>query len=232
MAIEYVPAPPPETFARQFFAHALAKWAVHHPSAPSGEDRAVECLAAIDDALARLGSRTGPRADAAREYLSSARENIAGALSAYRSLGADLQGPLGIELVAAIESGRAARAAAEAAVEAASRDTVLDRVRDRELVYADGRDLDKRFLAVRDSLAFPSLPSVEAFQAAKHSTAELARRVQLGPKYRASTLHLALDQAVRASDLISKLWICFEPSAPSEAFELRAARFAEKAEAP
>jgi hypothetical protein len=174
-------------------------------------------LGELTRALARLGTRKGERAGVARAYLQGEIDRLRASVSAFLALGADPEsaapaydGPSIITLeatfagfTAAANVARSQIAHAETAEQLAAGRAALDAANfASKQAY---RALD----ALADSVAFPSLPDVDALGRAMSDTDHLASVARGKTPYR--TLQLAIEQVDRADQLTALLYVVFEP---------------------
>lgn len=193
----------------------------------TGRRRVNEALATIDDALAKLGKRTGARAVAARDYLVAQRSTLTAALGAFESVGADLDGASFVEVCDRLERAIANAVATERALKQCD-----DLSRLRELHDAADRARVERNIALKakDALlaaaTLPRIPDLDPFSVARAQSHDLAMAARSKAKPMAA-LHMALDQGRAASLDVARLWVCFENGA-SEFFDNRCARYLER----
>jgi len=229
--ISLMPAPPVAHMLRDTFADAVRKWGEdphHRPHVPSGEANVRAAIEALNDAITKLGKRTGARADAARSWLTGHRDRLAKALEAWQSVGANLDGAAIVDIAKRSEATRAAERDANRAFELASPAKVREARDAIDVVEATQRELMRDTTALLRSVAYPAIPDLRALTEAKNRTAELAHAIK-GAKP-ASALHHALDQGRDASADVARLWIVYEPATEHQAFTLRCARHAEGVE--
>lgn len=189
--------------------------------------RATAAVAVFDVALARLKGKTGERAEAAREAITAARAPIAAALDLVNSIGADLNGPIGVELQSRIQATRAALATALAAKEVAPRAQIRDVVIAIEEAWADIRELERDLDSVYERLIVPPLPDLGGLQSAEVSTRALE---SLPAKPSALQVHAAIQQGLEAPAHVAALFVAFETKPEHPCIQWRAQAVAERAE--
>ena len=192
---------------------------------PKAKDRAVASLELLDSALAKLGTRTGPREDAARQSLTAQRDRIAASLAHFESVKGDLSGPLAVQLSERIAASRAAVAAAYAAKEHATRANVESAILEIEKCLAESREIDRDLDAAKAALFPPEFPNVAEFETARSETEALERMPAKRPSARA--MHHVLEAAFRAVPAVSRLFVVYETTPDHELVKLRAKAIAE-----
>jgi hypothetical protein len=215
--VVYMPAPGPREMLRDSWRFALTSWAKRYEDVRAA-------IATCDAALSKLGKKTGDRADAARSELTATRARLTDALDAFASVGAELDGPAALDLIAKITTARAENAAAELAMRSAEEPADVRACRDAiDLASARGRKVDRELAALSQRLAFPKLPPVADIERAQSDTAQLVEFAGRSTQP-ARAMHLALDQGLAVSPAVAKWLVCFEP-ASGKAAELCALRW-------
>lgn len=188
----------------------LSRWVPAWGAAPRAEydlPKAQAIIAEIDRAFALLEKKkASARVDSARCYLADLRAPVAGVIALVESLGADFDGPLGIELTSRLRSTRLAYRAAMAAREVATRGNIKEAMLEVEASLADLRQLDRDIDSVNAGLIRLVLPESSAFLEAKNQTRALERAHRV-------TVHdikTAIDQGLAAPPLSAALFVAFE----------------------
>lgn len=209
------PKSPEETLS-DALAATLHRW-------QRGEASVRKALDELGQALESLGRKRGERADAARAWLESNRDRLSRALEAYLSFGADLEGDAALEAIAEIEANREALRKAEADFELAEGASVKLCRDALDVAQAQIRASNRKLTLAIYQAKFPSLPDLKSLAAARDDAAELETIAQP-----ARRVHVALDQALRASATTALLWVVFEGSKGSaDACDWRWARWLE-----
>ncbi len=206
-----------------------------NPQAKSGLDRLDAVLRAVDNARAELGKRDRAGASA---YLDGLHSTLTTARDAFLTVGDDCDGPAAVEIIQRFTAVRGQLRGAQRAHLSAPPDRAVlaEKLSDVHLAEAHERAAIADLVKLRDTLEFPFLPLLEAFERARISTEGLRGLARATP-LRASAVHAALEQGARGerSDMSSdarqafeteaRLWICFEST--SELFNWRWARYSE-----
>jgi hypothetical protein len=187
------------------FREALDRW-----SRKTLEARAY--LAAVEDAVERLGDKPGARAEACREFLTAERARISGPLATIDAYGVKLDGPAAVDLIARLVAQSTAHAEARRVFDMA-KPADVKKARDAlDVVDAHGRELDREVAALDTAIRFPHpLPDpAQTFGPARSMTSDLvnAGKNKAAP---ARALELAFQQAHAPAD-VAKLFPVFEPS--------------------
>lgn len=220
----YAPTPR-QTIQSQFF-DLLGRWEhiKQHPFAgvPGqrfAKARSLEALELIDDALNRLGARTGLREADCRESLKAQRARIAEALAAFDALGSKLDAPKALELIERSGAVRQALDAAYRAKELATRETVETTSLELERCLVDSRQLDRDIAAALASIAIPEFPRAADFDKARRDTIDTEAMPAKRPTAR--QVHRAIEAGMSASPAVSRLWIIYETQPDHECVKWR-----------
>jgi hypothetical protein len=234
---DYAPPSARAVFWEQF-REPLSRWApisqlsASRPPSEQGFSRANAALALLDDALDRLGSRKGPRENAARKALEGQRRKIQDAIDAVHAIaGADFAGadyagakftpgPLGHELIAQSEAVQARALTAEAAHRDATVGTVGLALQALEVSRIERRDLGVALDAALASLAFPPLPIAATFERARIETEALESLPGKAP--RARDVHRAIAEGLSTPADVALLHVVFESDSFHELIQWRA----------
>jgi hypothetical protein len=187
------------------FREALDRWSRKTPEARA-------YLAAVEDALDRLGTKPGERAEACREFLTVERTRISGPLATIDAYGIKLDGSAAVDLIARLVAQSTAHADARRVFDLAKPADVKKARDSLDVVEAEGRELEREVAAIETAIRFPyPLPDpAETYGLARSMTSNLVNAAKIKSQP-ARALELAFQQAHAPAD-VAKLFPAYEPA--------------------